>query len=284
MSVYDNKPTRFLTLVGINTPSIEAAQTICAGFELSAWRCEQFANHLVEWLPDYALSEDLLRTMTHGNCLERLQQAAERVYRTTVIDKRGEVGEIAAHCICRDFFDTIPISPRVYYKSSSNEIIKGFDLVHARVRGENVEVWFGEAKTYTDRTEGIASAVKSVREHLERGFLKSQKLLLGPQVPHSTPNRDKIIELFAQNNSLDNLLATAVFPIFVLANSDAVANATEFCDHYTDKVADELAKLDQVIADSDLRLKMRVPLVFVPLLDKKAFVKAFDSRLKGIQA
>jgi uncharacterized protein DUF1837 len=29
---------------------------------------------------------------------------------------RGEAGEIALHAICRDYFDTMPISPRVFYK------------------------------------------------------------------------------------------------------------------------------------------------------------------------
>ena len=108
-----------------------------------------FASHLVEWLPEYALPEEELN-VNHGNMYVKLQQAAIWVYTSARYEKRGEAGEIAIHAICREFFETLPISPRVFYKTTSNDVIKAFDMVHARFPPSGgVELWLGESKSCT---------------------------------------------------------------------------------------------------------------------------------------
>ena len=69
----------------------------------------------IEWLPEYALPEDGL-AVTHANIYVKLREAAVRVYTSEKYTKRGEAGEITLHAICRDYFDTLPISPRVFLK------------------------------------------------------------------------------------------------------------------------------------------------------------------------
>ncbi|MFX8000731.1 Hachiman antiphage defense system protein HamA, partial [Acinetobacter baumannii] len=87
--------------------------------------------------------------------------------------------EIALHAICREYFGTIPVAPRVFYKSSSNDPVKSFDLVHARFPSpETFQIWLGEAKFYADGPQAIAAAIASIKSHIERGFLTREKLLL----------------------------------------------------------------------------------------------------------
>src|SRR5262249_362857 len=184
---YVYKPKGFLERLYFDETGNPVQTICCAGFEFSAWRCIPFAEHLVEWLPEYALPEDEL-AVNHANIYVKLKQAAIRVYTSEKYKKRGEVGEIALHAICREFFGTVPISPRVFYKSSTNDVVKAFDLVHARFppAGSGVELWLGESKLYADTKEAIAEAHKSVTEHIEQGFLNKQKLLLGPQISKQT--------------------------------------------------------------------------------------------------
>ncbi len=189
MSVYDFKPDRFLEQRHSDPKQSPKRDVYCAGFELAQWRCVPLAYHLVEWLPDYALAEDELRTH-HGNAFVKLRQAAVRVYTSKKYEFRGEAGEIALHAICRDYFNTIPISPRVFFKSTSNDVIKSFDLVHARFpKDKPFEIWLGESKLYDDASAAISSAISSIKDHIDKGFLTNQKLLLGPQIPKSTPHR-----------------------------------------------------------------------------------------------
>lgn len=283
VSVYDHKPDAFLERVIFEDGDLPVRGAHCAGFELEAWRCNAFANHLVEWLPEYALPEEEL-DIHHGNIFVRLQEAAYRVYTSEKYEKRGEVGEIALHAICRQFFDTVPISPRVFYKSASNDVVKSFDMVHARYPGDDqLELWLGEAKLYQNARAGVAAAIESVKEHLDADFLRKEKFLLGRQLSPKIPMHDRIVELFKSQVSLDHLLAAAVFPICILANSDAIAASTKIDADYIERLSPELATLTKLVRGSGLTDRVRVLLFYVPLGDKEALLDKFDARLKALQ-
>ena len=283
MSVYNIKPARFLAQLRVGNISDPVAGVWCAGFEYKNWRCKQFSGHLLEWLPDYALIEEEL-AVDHGNAFIKLQQAAVRVYTSPKYEKRGEAGEIALHAVCRDFFGTIPISPRVFYKSASNDPVKSFDLVHAIFPSDSeFELWLGELKLYTDRKRAVAEAIKSIKCHLEHGFLTNEKILLGPQISKSTPQYDRIMEVFKAQTSIDKLLRASVFVVGIAADSEAVKSATEVCDEYANAALVELQECLATIAGAKFEHPLRIVFVYIPLACKKSLVTAFDKRLKGLQ-
>jgi hypothetical protein len=283
MSVYENKPDRFFDDLGVGGSTKPASQLFCAGFDGGVWRCDGLAFHLAEWLPDYALREDEL-SVNHANALLKHNQAAVRVYTSDNYKNRGEVGEIALHAICRDFFSTIPISPRVFYKSASNDVIKAFDMVHVRFpQGGDLEIWLGESKIYKNSSQAIADAIKSITTHIDAGFLKNEKILLGPQIPKTTPNYDKIAKLFAKHSKLDDFLASAVFAIGILCESKSAAGAKAADAVYLASAKAELEALAAAVAKSGLADKIRIAVFYIPLQSKKAIIDAFDKRLKGLQ-
>ncbi len=283
MSVYSIRPQRFLERLVYRETEAIAESICCAGFELSAWRCTPFAAHLIEWLPEYALPEDELN-VTHANMYVKLQQAAVRVYTSEKYALRGEAGEIALHAICREYFNTIPISPRVFYKSASNDVVKAFDLVHAHLPQDgDVEIWLGESKLYQDSEGAVTDAIRSVSSHLEKGFLEKQKVLLGPQIPKSTPRRGELLELFAPQTSLDKFTNAAVFVIGILSNSAACRSATQISTDYTNQLEQELNAISERLRKSGLTSRVRLSLIYLPLADKARFVSEFDQKLKGLQ-
>jgi hypothetical protein len=106
-------------------------------------------------------------------------------------------------------------------------------MVHARFPEKGgVELWLGESKLYQNTMDAIAEALTSVTEHLEQGFLKEQKLLLGPQIPKTTPRYDELMELFEPQISLDKFISSGVFVIGILANSKACSAASTVTDEY----------------------------------------------------
>jgi len=250
---------------------------------MKSWRCVPFAEHLIEWLPEYALPEDEL-AVNHGNMYVKLRQAAIRVYTSEKYKKRGEAGEIALHAICRDYFRTLPISNRVFYKSASNDVVKAFDMVHARFPDKGgVELWLGESKLYMDTKDAIAEALKSVTEHLEQGFLKEQKLILGPQIPKTTPRYDELMQLFEPQTSLDKFISSGVFVIGILSTSAACGAASQITPAYKAALEKEFAEISKRLEKSGLTKNIRVVLVYIRLADKDGFVTAFDTKLKGLQ-
>jgi hypothetical protein len=260
-----------------------SSDLLCAGFELGQWRCKPFAFHLAEWLPDYALPEEEL-SVNHANSLAKINQAAIRVYTSKNYKSRGEAGEIALHAICRDFFGTIPISPRVFYKSASNDVIKAFDMVHARIpTAAPIEIWLGESKLWEDGARAVTDAISSIRTHIDGGFLSNEKLLLGPQIPKTTPRYDEISAIFKKRASLDALLRSAVFAIGILCDSISAKEAKERDAKYIEGAKGELAALMATLVSNGLPAKLRIVLVYVPLASKAELVEAFDARLKGLQ-
>lgn len=262
----------------------ESSESYCAGFELSEWRCSGLADNLIEWIIDYALKSDELRDTNHTNTFVRLKQAASRVYTSEKYERRGEVGEIAAHAVCRTYFNTLPVAARVNYLSASNDPVKAFDLVHVRyVDGDDIELWLGEAKFFKNRNDAIKDAIASIKGHITAGFLKNEKLLLGPQVSNDIPHSAKIKKLLSAEASLDELISSAVFPVLIAANSDATSSHVSSNDGYSAEVTEEMNALWKKLEASGLTEKIRLKLIYVPLGDKAALNKAFDERLKGLQ-
>lgn len=284
MTIYSNKPARLLACLLDDFSGPEAKGSFCAGFEVEKWRCEAFANHLMDWIADFALKEEELK-VNHGNMFVRLREAAVRIYSSDKYEKRGEVGELALHAICRDFFDTVPIAPRVFYLTSSNDVVKSFDLVHVRYAGASAfELWLGEAKLYKDADTAVTAAIASIHEHIEQGFLNREKLLLGPQISKDIPRHEEIRALLSAQASLDSLFASAVFPVCIMANSHAAASAKSQAPPYSEQVAAELMKLNQRISASGLRQKIKLFLIYTPLASKDSLIDAFDKKLKALSA
>ncbi|MBG6163032.1 hypothetical protein IWQ54_002695 [Labrenzia sp. EL_195] len=278
---YEIAPNCILTRL---TESNESLESYCAGFELSEWRCSGLADNLIEWIIDYALKSDELRDTNHTNTFVRLKQAASRVYTSEKYERRGEVGEIAAHAVCRTYFNTIPVAARVNYLSASNDPVKAFDLVHVLYVGvDDIELWLGEAKFFKDRNDAIKDAIASIKGHITAGFLKNEKLLLGPQVSNDIPHSAKIKKLLSAEATLDELIASAVFPVLIAANSDATASHVSASEDYSAEVDAEMKALWAKLSASGLTEKIKLKLIYVPLGDKNALNKAFDDRLKGLQ-
>ncbi|TFI57684.1 DUF1837 domain-containing protein [Sphingomonas parva] len=282
LNPYQTRPARLLTQISYRTDMIPPAAVYCAGFELAIWRCEALADHLIEWIADYALHEDELR-VHHGNMYVRLKEAAARIYSSAIYAQRGEIGEIVLHAICREFFGTIPFAPRVFYLTSSNDVVKSFDMVHVRYPESGPELWLGEAKFYQDGVDGARAAVKSLTDHIERGFLQNEKLILGPQVSKSVPEYQRIRNLLSVQTSLDELFKTAIFPIGIASESVATSSAASICQEYASALHLEVAEMSKVIAASGLPQKVRIVLIHLPLGSKQKLADAFDARLKGLK-
>ena len=211
------------------------------------------------------------------------RQAAIRIYNSENYKKRGEIGEIALHGICRTYFGTFPIAPRVFYLTASNDVVKAFDLVHvAYPEGRDPEIWLGEAKFYEDARSALREAIDSIETHIDGDFLRREKLILGPQISKTLPEYEKIKELWSTNTSLNSLFQNAVFPVFIMANSAATATNKDWSDDYFSEVLDELQDLTLRLERASIATKIRLLLIYVPLGSKAELADRFDALLKGV--
>jgi hypothetical protein len=161
--------------------------------------CEQLAKHLTEWVLEFSLRTSERELIPPGRIVAVVREAASRVYATDAVS-RGEAGELLLHAACRQEFGTQQLVARLYYKSSLDQQVHGFDCVHFRTgAGGKIELWLGESKLYSDVNSAIARARISIKEHLDRGFLKFQKLLILPKIA----DEDKALAATVQHPSVE---------------------------------------------------------------------------------
>jgi len=158
-----NKPDPFLDVRVHRIDLAPGYSGLCAGYERGKWRDRQLADHVLEWLPEFALSSAECDKMGHSNAVAFIRRAAKVVYGSEKFKNRGEFGELFLHIAVRQVFNSLPAISKIYYKTSNNDTVKGFDAVHVVGPPNDLELWIGEAKFYDDISRAIRGERKGVR-------------------------------------------------------------------------------------------------------------------------
>lgn len=255
----------------------------CAGFEAGKWRVEHLSRHLISWLPAAVLRPDEFPANV-GDWPAAARQAAFRFFQDVDPAKRGELGELLLHILCRIEFDTHPTLVKMFYKSATNDVVKGFDLVHTKYDAgrDRLELWLGEAKFYSDGKAAARAAVASIRDHLQAGFLKQEKALIGPLLRKDTPGYDKLRWLFSDTVPIDEIIDRIVVPTLVTFDSSHVLSFCGDHEQYNREIASEVATFHssfRTLADLELEVK----LIYLPLGGKAELCADFKKRLETFQ-
>jgi Cap4 SAVED domain len=275
-----NYPEKFLE-VRTECVRVPPFSSLCAGYDSGLWRAGPFADHLFQWLPFVALSQENQLAFGAHNFVEMIKLAAAHIYKTKKTATRGEIGELIFHLACILHYGTSPVVCKLVLKTSSNDTVKGFDGVHILPKGDDFEIWLGESKFYSDPARGIKEAVASVKDHLIPAFLDMEKAMILGHVAEGIPNREAVKRAFKPQTSKDELLNRAVFPILIAYNSDTVTSHTVLSAQYVEELKAEAEKLRDYFAEKAAGLTVRFVLMFVPMNNKKAVIESFDKKLEA---
>lgn len=285
-------PDNFLSVIFHQVQDIGDDLALCAGFERGQWRSDQLADHMMEWLPEFALNYSELQDIGHSNALRMIKKAAKIVYQTEKYGRRGEFGELLLHIAIRQIYETLPAVSKIYYKSGANDTVKGFDAVHVVRAGDGLELWIGETKFYKTLSKAIYDVSKEIVDHLETDYLKSEFILIKNKVDLSWPEAEELNDLLHENKSLDDVFKRICIPVLLTYNSTVINASEQSDDDYKSKIEEELRA-----AYSNLRAKISsqykekfsedfaitVHVILVPLKEKQQLIEALDKRLKALQ-
>lgn len=287
-----NHPDSFLEVVFHHSNSFGDNLALCAGFERGEWRNDQFADHIIEWLPEFALNHSELEEISHHNAIRMIKKAAQIVYQTDKYGRRGEFGEILLHIAIRQIYDTIPAVSKIFYKSAVNDTVKGFDAVHVVRKSNFLELWIGETKFYSNLDKAIDDVCQEIVEHLKTDYLRSEFLLIANKIDPAWPEANSLKILLDSNTSLDKVFQRACIPVLLTYNSDVVKISNSTNNTYTSCIIDEtnnaFIKMRQKLLKNykeyfNQNLPLIVHVILVPLKEKKALITALHSRLKALQ-
>lgn len=283
--MYPKPPAPFLIPLihdlSINPP----IAALCAGYESGTWRGKAFADHVMEWLPEFSLSAEELRSFTPGTAVRLIKKAARLVYQTPKYHKRGEFGEIFLHIALRQIYDSVPAISKIYWKDSVNSTVKGFDAVHVIARGETLELWLGEVKFYKDGKKAIADVAAELIDHTKIDYLRNEFMLITNKLDSVSPHFDTLSRLLDPNTSLDSVFASACIPILITYESDAVRGSNKHDESYKSKIIAEVDELQEKFSKNVPlgSLPIKLHLFILPLHTKAVLVQALDDLLKEWQ-
>jgi hypothetical protein len=274
------KPDPFLTVRVHNIDVQPSLSGLCVGYERGDWRIQQLADHVMDWLPEFALTASECETLGHQNATKLMRSAAKRVYDSEKFRNRGEFGEILLHAAIRQVFDSLPAVSKIYYKTASNDTVKGFDAVHLIGPPDDLELWLGEAKFYSDISRAIYDVIAELRTHLGTDYLRDEFALIVNKIDPKWPHAENVRKLLQPEISLDEVFQRVCIPVLLTYDSPCIA-AHNACDAtYAKAFEQEIAKHYATFTERDLPKETRVHLFLLPLEQKEALVKVLDAKLK----
>jgi hypothetical protein len=286
------QPQQFFNVIFHEKNNIGENVALCAGYERGTWRNDQLADHVMEWLPEFALSYNELSQISHHNAVRMAKKAAKLVYQTPKYGNRGEFGEIFLHIAIRQVYQSIPAISKIYYKSAVNETVKGFDAVHVVQGTGGLELWIGETKFYTNLNKAISDVAAEIVLHLETDYLKNEFLLIANKIDENFPNAKELQALLDSNNSLDTIFSRVCIPVLLTYESKSVAANSAASAEYLSSINVELNKAydklrkdlgSSYLGEFGANLPVTIHVILVPLHDKKKLVASLDKRLKELQ-
>ena len=258
---------------------------LCAGYERGEWRRDLFVDQVFNWLPSFVLPwSEQQATLSDATAVELLRTAAQRVYETDNYKARGEFGELILHGVLMQEFETQGAVSKIWFEDAKNDTAKGFDVVHVSGGADDeLHLWLGEAKFYSDLGGAIRAAIESFRGHVDADYLRSEFALVAPKVDGDAPYADRLLDLIDRHTPLDEVFSVLHLPLLVTYDSDAVKNHDAHSTDYREAVEAEAhsawLKFGAAVSLPDVAIHV----ILIPLDDKAAFVERLHERLKTWQ-
>lgn len=277
---YFPTPDPFLNIRVHNMDCQPSLSALCVGYERGEWRAQQLSDHVMDWLPEFALTASECATLSHQNATKLMRCAAKRVYDSDKFRNRGEFGEILLHVAIRQVFNSVPAVSKIYYKSANNDTVKGFDAVHVVGPPDDLELWLGEAKFYSDISRAISDVITELQTHTETHYLRDEFALIINKIDPRWPHAEILRKLLQPEVSLDEVFKRVCIPILLTYDSPCL-DGHKACDAaYAKAFEHEINKNYVAFASRNLPKEVMVHLFLFPLHRKEILVKIFDEKLK----
>ena len=252
---------------------------------MGRWRGKAFADHTMEWLPEFCLSAEELEDFRPGTAVALLRKAARLVYQTDKYKLRGEFGEIFLHIALRQVHKSIPAISKIYWKDSVNNTVKGYDAVHVVEAAGKLELWLGEVKFYDNAERAITDVIKELAIHMASDYLRNEFMLITNKLEKNAAHYEILSKLLDPNTSLDEVFDKVCIPILLTYDSNALKSNAKGTPSYIKAIEGETKKIRERFFSKlpASPLPVKIHLFVIPLNTKSEFISHLDSSLKGFQ-
>jgi len=267
--------------------------SIVNDFEDGKWRDSKFDSYIWDNIAQTALSEKERKCLVRDSYSELVASAKNLRLTDSENDEKSkgsELAEIILYGIMKDYYNALPVVPKIFYKQNTQDYAKGADSVHIVIEDNDFSLWFGEAKFY-DSIENarLSSIIESIRNSLKSDKIKKENSIIRNVNDidnlNIKPNiKDAIKESLKNTESIDFLKPKIHIPIFILHECEKTKKCTEFSTDYkteiinfhkeraitffkkqADKLSTEIFKYEEI----------KFHLILFPVPEKKPIVERF---------
>jgi hypothetical protein len=276
----------------------------------NVFRFPEFASAIVNTIPEYVFAEYLgTGGISQNQIVRRLKEAAKSIYKIEEYElmrkacllndtsaqaklnsmpyqKRGEFGELLLHLLLRDFHGTIPLISKAYFKDSAGVPAHGFDAIH--ISPKEKILWLGESKLYGDSKSGIIALIKDIKEHFCKNYLNEQMAIIKKNLEcNKIPQRDEWIDYLNKATKLSDAVNIINIPLLCTYPHDIYNLYSDMsCDEaiaYHETDVRGLKEYFDKNNDHNLKGKLNIILMLLPIQNKTEFVKMLHTKLWHMQ-
>jgi hypothetical protein len=255
-----------------------------AGFDQNEFRLKPLVDVIAEVIPEFALGYHSGSSIPIPEVRSKLKEAATRVYTTENYKKRGEFGELILHLLLRDYFGSIPLVSKIWFKDTDNAVVHGFDGVHVVNNDAENQLWLGESKLYADGKAGVKELAKDLVKHLENDYLRREFSLIATKLPEQDPDIEYWRGVLHEHARLEDILDKVVIPMVCTYSSDLYKSHSNNNQEFLDDFRAECVELHQTFLGKKIDTEVDVILLLLPVPSKPELTEELDKRLKSMQS